>query len=120
MLKALYTSTPGRPVHYGNNLIYLGSIHQCSIVREDYSLIFPPQSIARYSFIHMSELGRRGQNNNEKQQQRGFEPKLTRLTNIYFRIILYLLSFVSDECGDNRNTTMISMYDGTDLAIVHA
>ena len=31
--------------------------------REDYSLTFPPLSIARYSLIQLSELGRRGEKN---------------------------------------------------------
>ena len=45
-----------------------------------------PQSLfthtAMYSFIHLSELGRRGENENAqapKQQQRAFEPRLYRL-----------------------------------------
>ena len=35
-----------------------------AIMREDYSLIFPPPSIARYSFIQLSELRCRGENGN--------------------------------------------------------
>ena len=35
-----------------------------AIMREDYSLTFPPPSIARYSSIQPSELGRRGENEN--------------------------------------------------------
>ncbi len=55
-----------------------------AIMRKDYSLTFPPLSIARYSFIQLTELGRRGENENAqtlKQQQRGFEdePELSEL-----------------------------------------
>ena len=32
-----------------------------AITREDYSFIFPPPSIARYSFIQLIALGRRGE-----------------------------------------------------------
>ena len=35
-----------------------------AITRNDYSLTYPPMSIARYSFIQLSELGRRGENEN--------------------------------------------------------
>ena len=45
-----------------------------AITRESYSLTFPPPSIARYSFIHLSELGCRRENANaqtSKQEQRG-------------------------------------------------
>ena len=51
-------------------------------MREDYSLTFPPHYIASYSFIPLSELGRRGANENvqaSKRQQRGFEPGRYRL-----------------------------------------
>ena len=44
-------------------------------MREDYSLTFTPLSIARYSFIQLSELGHRGENEKAqtlKWQQRGF------------------------------------------------
>ena len=49
---------------------------------EHFSLTCPPPSIARYSFILLIELGRRGENENAqawKQQQRGFEPRISRL-----------------------------------------
>ena len=45
-IKVLYTSTPSGPVHFG------------------YSLTFPPLSIVRYSFMQLSELGHRGENEN--------------------------------------------------------
>ena len=35
-----------------------------AITRNDYSLVFPPPSIARYSFRQLSELGRHGENEN--------------------------------------------------------
>ena len=35
-----------------------------AIMRKDYSLIFPPLSIARPLFIQPSELGRHGENEN--------------------------------------------------------
>ena len=42
--------------------------------------IFPPLSIARFSFIQLSELGHRGENENseasKQRQQRGFEPMI--------------------------------------------
>ena len=50
-------------------------------LHEDYSLTFPPPSTARYSFIQLSELGRRGRNKNAKalkQLQRGFEARFSR------------------------------------------
>ena len=37
---------------------------RAAIMREDYSVTFPPLSIARYSFIQPSELGYRGENKN--------------------------------------------------------
>ena len=51
-------------------------------LRNDYSLTFPPLSIARYSFIQLSEHGRREVKENaqtSKRYQRGFEPGLSRL-----------------------------------------
>ena len=50
------------------------------LLHEDYSLTFSPLSIARYSFVQLSELGRCVENRNaqaSKQQQRGFEPGLS-------------------------------------------
>ena len=51
-------------------------------LRNDYSLTFPPLSIARYSFIQLSRLRRREVKENaqtSKRYQRGFEPGLSRL-----------------------------------------
>ena len=41
-----------------------------AITREDYSLTFPPPSISRYSFIQLSELGRRRENENAQTSKR--------------------------------------------------
>ena len=60
----------------------LGSILAMQQLRNDYSLTFPPLSIARYSFIQLSRLRRREVKENaktSKRQQRGFEPGLSRL-----------------------------------------
>ena len=51
-------------------------------LRNNYSLTFPPLSIARYSFIQLSRLRRREVKENaqtSKRYQRGFEPGLSRL-----------------------------------------
>ena len=53
-----------------------------ALLHKDYSITLQPLSIARKSFIQLSELGRRGENGNvqaSKQQQRGFELRLSRL-----------------------------------------
>ena len=56
--RSLYISPPGRPVHSDTNSTSLGSIQPCcNILNEDYSLTFPQQFTARYSFIKLSELG---------------------------------------------------------------
>ena len=60
----------------------LGSILAMQQLRNDYSLTFPPLSIARYSFIQLSRLRRREMKENaqtSKRYQRGFEPGLSRL-----------------------------------------
>ena len=43
--------------------IILLSVHAAHI-RNHYSLEFPPPSLSRYSFIQLSEFGRRGENEN--------------------------------------------------------
>ena len=54
---------PGRPVHPGTNSTSLGSISShTGITREDFSLIFPPSSIARYTFIQLREPGHHEEN----------------------------------------------------------
>ena len=40
-----------------------------AITLEDHSIIFPPLSIARYSFIQLSQLGRHGENENAQTLQ---------------------------------------------------
>ena len=55
----------------------LGSILAMQQLRNDYSLTFPPLSIARYSFIQLSRLRRREVKENaqtSKRQQRGSNP----------------------------------------------
>ena len=45
-------------------------------------LTFLPLPVVRYTFIHLSELGHRGENENDqasKRQQRGLQPGLSRL-----------------------------------------
>ena len=55
---------PGRHVHYDTNSVSPVSILARQQLRNNYSLTFPQLSIARYSFIHLSELGCRGENEN--------------------------------------------------------
>ena len=58
-LKALYTSPPGTRVHSDTNSASPGSILAMQQLRaKTESLTFPPLSIARYSFIQLSQLGR--------------------------------------------------------------
>ena len=51
---ALHVSSPGRPVHSDTNSASLGSILAMQQLRNDYSLTFPPLSIARY-YIYTAE-----------------------------------------------------------------
>ena len=61
----LSTLHTGRPVHSDINSTSLRSIIAMQLnTREDYSPIFPPPSIARYSFKQLSELGHHGENEN--------------------------------------------------------
>ena len=67
-------SPPGRPVHSDTNSTYQGSTRaELQLLCEDHPLAFPPLSIARYSYTQLSELGRRGENENAQssKQQRG-------------------------------------------------
>ena len=66
----LYTSRPGRPVHSDTNSTSGKHSSHAAIMREDYSLIFFLPFIARYSFIQLSELGHRGENENAKASKR--------------------------------------------------
>ena len=49
---------PGRPVHSDTNMASAGSILAMQQLRNDYSLTFPPLSVARYSFIKLSQQRR--------------------------------------------------------------
>ena len=80
--KRFTLSSPGRPVHSDTNWASLGSILVMQQMRNDYSLTRPPLSITRYSFIQLSQLGRREEKENaqtSKRYQRGFEPGLSRM-----------------------------------------
>ena len=70
--KTLYTSPAGRPVHSSTNSTSLGSIliSHAATMREDYSVTCPPLSIARYSFILLSELGHCEKNENAQTSKR--------------------------------------------------
>ena len=68
--KRFTLSSPGRPVHSNTNSASLGSILAMQQLRNDYSLTFPPLSIARYSFIQLSRLRRREENENAKTSKR--------------------------------------------------
>ena len=60
----------------------LGSILAMQQLRNDYSVTYPPLSVARYSFIQLSRLRRREVKENaqtSKRYQRGVEPGLSRL-----------------------------------------
>ena len=50
--------------HFDTNSTSLGSIVATHQLREKISFTFPPLSIARYLFIQLRELGRRGDNEN--------------------------------------------------------
>ena len=75
-------ASPGRPVHSDTNSASPGSILAMLQLRaKTKSLTFPPLSIARYSFIQLSQQGRQW-SVNEKPNLRngskgGFEPWLT-------------------------------------------
>ena len=62
---------PWQTCSFGHQLHYSGkhSSH-AAITREDCSLIFPPLSVARYSFTLLSELGRHGENENGQTSKR--------------------------------------------------
>ena len=62
---------PGRPVHSDTNSASPGSILDMQQLRATTkSLTFPPLSIARYSFIQLSRLGRREENENAQTSKR--------------------------------------------------
>ena len=51
-----------------------------AITREDYSLTFPPPSIAGYSFIQLSELGRRRKNEQQTDGSQEMDRSCTRIS----------------------------------------
>ena len=66
-------SSPGRPVHSDTVLgfSWKHSSHAAIILlRNDYSITFPPLSIARYSFIQLSRLRRREVKENAQTSKR--------------------------------------------------
>ena len=65
---ALHFSSTGRPVHSDTNSASLGSILSMQQLRNDYSLTYPPLSIARYSFIQLSRLRRSEENENAQNE----------------------------------------------------
>ena len=89
----LYTSPPGRPVplhftpwqtcsfqrHLNFSGKHSGVLH---LLHENYSFIYPPMSIARYSFIPLSEMRQRGANKiceSFETAATEFEPEFSRL-----------------------------------------
>ena len=74
---------PGKLVHSDTNSATPGSILVMQQLRATTkSLTFPPLSIARYSFIQLSRLRRREENENAQLRngsKMGFEPGLSRL-----------------------------------------
>ena len=69
---------PDRPVHSDTDSAYLRSILAMQQLRNDYSHTCPPLSIVRYSFIQLSRLRRREENENaqiSKRQQRGIRTR---------------------------------------------
>ena len=67
---ALHFSSPDRPVHSDTNSTSLGSILAMQQLRVKTSFTFPLLPVARYSFIQLSELGRRGENENARTLKR--------------------------------------------------
>ena len=65
-----FTSSPGRPVHSDTNSASLGSILVMQQLRNDYSLTCPPLSITMYSFIQLSRLRSREENENGQTSKR--------------------------------------------------
>ena len=69
-LRALDFAPPGRHVHSDTNSASLGSILAMQQLCNIYSLTCPPLSIARNSFIQLSRLRRREENENAKTLKR--------------------------------------------------
>ena len=68
--KRFTLSSPDRPVHSDINSASLGSILATQQLHNDYSLTFPPLFIARYSFIQLSRLRLREENENAQTSKR--------------------------------------------------
>ena len=68
--KRFTLSSPGRRVHSNTNSASLGSNLAMQLLRNDYSLTFPPLLIARYSFMQLSRLRRREENENAQTSKR--------------------------------------------------
>ena len=69
--KRFTLSSPGRPVH-SDTVLGFSCKHYIATqqLRNDYSLTFPPLSIARYSFIQLSRLRRREVKENAQTSKR--------------------------------------------------
>ena len=67
-LKAIYISPPGRPVHSDTNSTSLGSVQP--IGRGVFTNISTALSVARFSFLQLSELGCREENENAQASKR--------------------------------------------------
>ena len=68
--KRFTLSSPGRPVHSDTVLGFSWKHSAMQQLRNDYSLTFPPLSIARYSFIQLSRLRRREVKENDQTSKR--------------------------------------------------
>ena len=63
-----FTASPGRPEGSFSYRLDFSGKHSAmlQLLYEGYSLTLPPLSITRYSFIQLSEQGRRGENENSQ------------------------------------------------------
>ena len=68
--KRFTLSSPGRHVRSDTNSASLGTILAMQQLRNDYSLAYPPLSIAMYSFIQLSRLRRREEKENAQTSKR--------------------------------------------------
>ena len=78
--KALYTSSPGRPVHSNTNSTCLGS--KLALSHNLITAVYSFRYFLRFSLIHLSELRHCGGNKivkHSKWYERGFGPGLPRL-----------------------------------------
>ena len=82
------------------------------------SLTFPPLSTARYSFIQLSELGRRGENENAQTYRMSFETCLY----IPFIVSEFFSTSVMDKSDLNGEVTILQgffMHCGIQFGIGH-